>query len=60
MLRDLLPARRTKGLAKAATQVQTRLGAERDLRQAVRLLEELRADAALTSFLRRVLTGLHG
>ncbi|WP_127803729.1 CYTH and CHAD domain-containing protein [Hydrogenophaga sp. NH-16] len=60
ILRDLLPARRTKGLTRAAIEVQTRLGAERDLRQAVRLLEELRTDAALTSFLRGVLTGLHG
>ncbi len=60
MLRDLLSARRTKGLTRAAIEVQTRLGADRDLRQAVRLLEELRTDAALTSFLRGVLTGLHG
>lgn len=58
MLRDLLPARRTKGLTRTAIEVQTRLGAERDLRQAVHLLDELQTDATLTSFLRGVLAGL--
>ena len=60
ILRDLLPARRTKGLTKAATEVQTRLGAERDLRQAVRLLDELGTEAELSSFLRGVLAASKG
>lgn len=60
MLRDLLPARRTRKLTRAAIEVQTRVGAERDLRQAVHLLEALQTDGTLTSFLRGVLTGLIG
>lgn len=60
MLRDLLPARSTKDLTQAATEVQTRLGEERDLRQAVCLLKELGTEAELSSFLRGVLACLHG
>lgn len=55
MLRDLLPARRSKAITQAATAVQTRLGDDRDLQQAVRLLEELQVDPALMQFMRGVL-----
>jgi len=55
MLRDLLPARLSKTLTRAATEVQTRLGDDRDLQQAVRLLEELQVDPALEQFMRGVL-----
>ena len=55
MLRDLLPARRSKAITQAATAVQARLGADRDLQQAVRLLEELQVDPALVHFMRGVL-----
>lgn len=60
MLRDLLPARPTKGLTQVATEAQTRLGSERDLRQAARLLDDLQVDPALTAFLRGVMAGLIG
>ena len=55
MLRDLLPARRAKALTQAATAVQTRLGDDRDLQLAVRLLGELQVDPALVQFMRGVL-----
>lgn len=55
MLRDLLPAKRTKALVQIATSVQTQLGEERDLQQAVRWLGALQADPALIGFLRGVL-----
>ncbi len=55
MLRDLLPARRAKALIRAATAVQTRLGDDRDLQQAVRLLGELQVDPVLVRFMRGVL-----
>lgn len=55
MLRDLLPAKRTKALTQSATAVQTQLGEDRDLQQAVLLLGALQADTALIEFLRGVL-----
>lgn len=54
MLRDLLPAKRTKALTQGATAVQTQLGLDRDLQQAVRLLGTLQADPRLIEFLRGV------
>ncbi|MBT9552533.1 MAG: CYTH and CHAD domain-containing protein [Hydrogenophaga sp.] len=55
MLQDLLPDKRGKTLTEEATAVQNRLGKDRDLQQAVPLLEALQADAALIAFLRGVL-----
>lgn len=55
MLRDLLPTKRTKTLVRDATAVQTELGDDRDLQQAVQLLGTLQADARLIEFLRGVL-----
>lgn len=55
MLLDLLPAKRTKALTQGATALQTQLGEDRDLQQAVRLLGALQADPRLIEFLRGVL-----
>ena len=52
MLRDVLPARRVRTLIREATGVQTRVGEERDLAQAVELLPALRADGQLLAFFR--------
>lgn len=52
MLRDVLPARRARALIREATGVQSRVGEERDLAQAVALLSALRADGQLLAFFR--------
>ena len=52
MLRDVLPARRARALIREATGVQSRVGEERDLTQAVALLSALRADGQLLAFFR--------
>jgi inorganic triphosphatase YgiF len=57
MLRDLLPAKRSKTITQKATAVQTRVGEDRDLQQAVVLLQALKADPALIAFLRGVHAG---
>lgn len=56
MLGDLLPPKRAKALVKRMSQTQTRLGEERDLRQALVLLEGLGSDATLIAFLHGVLS----
>ena len=53
-LHDLLPQKKAERWVRAASQLQTRLGAERDLQRAIALLQEQGADAGLADFLRGV------
>jgi inorganic triphosphatase YgiF len=57
MLGDVLPPETGSKLARKATAVQTRVGVDRDLQQAITLLQSLNADASLIAFLQGVLTG---
>jgi uncharacterized membrane-anchored protein len=57
MLGDVLPPATGSKLARKATAVQTRVGADRDLQQAITLLRSLNADASLIAFLQGVLIG---
>jgi inorganic triphosphatase YgiF len=57
MLGDVLPPETGSKLARKATAVQTRVGADRDLQQAITLLRSLNADASLIAFLQGVLIG---
>ena len=50
----LLPQKKAERWVRAASQLQTRLGAERDLQRAIALLQEQGADAGLADFLRGV------
>jgi inorganic triphosphatase YgiF len=56
-VRPLLPKKEAKLLLKHATQVQTRIGQQRDLVQACALLSELDLDPGLAEFLRGVAAG---
>lgn len=53
-LHDLLPARKAGRWVRQASQLQTRLGAERDLLRAIALLREIGEEGGLTDFLRGV------
>ncbi|MEN9905509.1 MAG: hypothetical protein RLZZ555_2074 [Pseudomonadota bacterium] len=53
-LHDLLPQKKADRWARQASQLQTRLGAERDLLRAIALLQEIGEDGSLTDFLRGV------
>jgi inorganic triphosphatase YgiF len=53
-LHDLLPQKKAGRWARQASQLQNRLGAERDLLRAIALLQEIGEDGSLTDFLRGV------
>ena len=57
MLRDLLPKKHQKALVRQTTRIQTGMGNNRDLLQAVRLLSSMPGDPALAAFLRGVVAG---
>ncbi|WP_291010264.1 CYTH and CHAD domain-containing protein [Hydrogenophaga sp.] len=57
MLGDVLPPETGSKLARKATAIQTRVGADRDLQQAITLLQSLNVDASLITFLQGVLAG---
>lgn len=57
MLRDLLPRKHQKALVRQTTRIQTGMGNNRDLLQAVKLLSSMPVDPALAAFLRGVIAG---
>ncbi|HEY9095505.1 MAG TPA: CHAD domain-containing protein, partial [Hydrogenophaga sp.] len=57
MLRDVLPADSGIKLARKATAIQTRVGEDRDMQQAIALLQAMGADARLIGFLQGVRAG---
>ena len=56
-LRSLLPKKRTKRWYQQATNLQERIGATRDVRQAAVLVAKLQAERGLVDFLRGVVAG---